>query len=183
RTRRPSVEAAPEEPREPGERREQHALDCEGRLRRVALGLELARDQRELERARVALPVDLPVPGEADERLEQLLRSQRGAQLEERLHLLVRDREEAVRGRGGHDDRVARLEHAVLAAEVEAELAGEDLVTLGLARVQMLADEETLRSEEELVLEGLAAGLIGRPAEDDPLASGGILQDLLRARH
>jgi hypothetical protein len=88
-----------------------------------------------------------------------------------------------VRRRRRDDDDVARLEHAVVAVEVEAELALEHLVALGLPGVEVLPHEEPLRTEQELVLERLATGVGARAPEEDPLARDRVLEDVARARH
>src|SRR5581483_4739782 len=175
------VHASP--PRERRERAEQRPLDGERRSRRLALALELARDQRELEQARIALPVQPALVCEAEEEPEEVLAAQGGPQLEQGVHPLAVGGEQAVRHAGGNVGGVAGTEHPAAGGKLEPELARDDVVPLALARVHVLPDDEALRAEDELVLERVAAGLRRRAPEDEPLARHRVLEHVACLRH
>src|SRR5919201_2048687 len=150
--------------------------------RRPPLLRELAADDRELERVRVPFRVQLAVAPEAEERLRELLRPQRGPRLEDGPDRFRSDREEPVRRVRRHDLDVTGLEAALTTGDDDPELPLQHLVALLLARVQMLLRAEAARREDDLVLERLAVRLGRGFAEDEPLARPRVLEHLPRPR-
>ena len=98
-----------------GERCEDRALHAGGRLRRASEVGELGEDNRELERRRVALGVDLAVARESEERFLENFGFEGGAQREASFPRPVLGREDAVLRRDLDVLDVARLEPSLAA--------------------------------------------------------------------
>ena len=145
---------------------------------------ELAPDDGELEGAREALLVHLPVTAEPDERLDQPLGAERGTNLETHVHLVVVRRPDAVWRLRRHDLDVPGAEDPLSVADGEPDGARNDLVALLLPPVQVrLRPEAAGAANEDLELEHLAVGLRRRLQEDEALTRDRVFEHVSRARH
>src|SRR5215210_1548601 len=116
--------------------------DGQRRTRRVALLLELASDDRELQQVQKASLCDPPVAGEPRKGLDQHFLSQGRAHLEARLHRAAAD--QSVRSPGRDHDRVPVSEQPLAPGESQLQLPRDDLVELRLPGVEVLLREEAL---------------------------------------
>src|SRR6185312_10299239 len=94
-------------------------------------------DDGEPQRVRHALLRDLAVLGEREHRLDQLLEAERGRDLADEVRRLVPDVAELVRRSRRDEHAVAGLRDELPLAEPELELAGEDLESLLLPRMDV----------------------------------------------
>src|SRR4029079_9160525 len=75
----------------------------------------------------------------------------------------------------GHGEALTGAGDRLLAADLEADAAAKDLEALLLRGVDVRGRDEPVRLDVGLDHDGLAAGLVRRLAEDDPLAGHGVL--------
>ena len=164
-------------PGEPGERGEREALHPARRERRLHLVLELAHEQRQVERPREAAAQRAPLLGEADRGLEHPLHLERGSHLDADERAGVAEVGEVVRHAGGHDDDLAGAGDDALAAHPEAHRAVDDLEALLLLRVNVQRARHAAAGRElEVDRDQLAVGVCRGLAERDPLAACGVLE-------
>ena len=152
----------------------------ERELNRVEVGL---RDHREVQRVRHPLAVRLAVGGEREHRLDQRLELQRGPDLADEVRDLVAGVPELVRRAGGHGEALAGAGDELLAADLEADGAAEDLEALLLARVDVRRGDEAVRLDVGLDHDGRAVRLTARLPEDETLAGDRVLDRVSCADH
>src|ERR671915_111823 len=171
-------------PREPGQRREDDALQPPGRERSLYLVLELLGEQGQVERPRNATHHRAALLGEADGGLEELLHLQSRAHLDADERVTVADVREVVLPAGGDDDHFAGSRDDPLAAHPEAHRALDDLEALLLLRVDVLATRDPpVRGKLEVDREQLAVRFRRCLAERDALAACRVLECLSSVNH
>ena len=156
----------------------------EGRRERQPHGVEVSlRDHGEPKRVRHALAIGLAVGGEPVHRLDQRLELQRRTDLADEVRGLVACVPEPVRRLRRHRQPGAGACDELLAADLEADGAAEDLEPLLLQRVHVRGRDEASRLHVRLDHDRLAARLPGGLAEHEALAGDRVLDAVACADH
>ena len=177
------VRAVAEESAERCQHVDERPLESQRRPGHVPLVAELVGEHSELKQTGIASPAYLPGPGQADERLDQVLRTKGRPELKEHVCRFVADGPEPVPRPGWDDGDIALSENLLAACDRDTEPAGEHLVPLLLTRVDVRCRHEPARTEDEFVLEQLAVRVRSGLAEDHALAGRRILEHLVCMRH
>ncbi len=142
-----------------------------------------ARENRELERVRVAPPPQFALACQAIERLDQVLGMKRRPNLEENVHHLLVDREEPVDDARWEDDRLSHPERPPLAGDLDPQSARQHFVPFFLPRLHVLDGRVAARPEVDLEAQKLATCAPSGVAKDHALAGGRVLEHLSRLSH
>lgn len=133
-------------------------------------------ENHHLEGVRESLLVDLPVASEAKVGLEEGLRVECGAELDQRRDLPIARVPPNV-GRTRRDDHgLTGLDQPFLGADPELRRPAADLEPLLLEGMDMRCRHESRWAEVQVHLHQLAAGVTGALPKDDSLAGNGMDQ-------